>query len=231
MFVMLRRLWFIMPCLLLGLGSLQAQEHAPAGHAPPLSPQAEQPQGVEHSPNKEGPNLLGIQAELGIWTLVVFVLLCLILRKAAWKPMLEGLHKREQNILSAIEDAKRARQEADALRQQFQAEMAKVHEQAAAIVEKARQDAKQLTEKMIAEARADIQEERERLHRDLQTAKDQALQELWNQTAQLATMIASKAVQRQLSVDDHRRLVDESLAELSQRSGDWKRQRVAGAVL
>ena len=67
---------------------------------------------------------------------------------------------------------------------------------------------------MIAKARAEIQAERERLRREIEMARDQALQELWKQAADLATMISAKAIRRQLSAEDHRRLVDEALTEL-----------------
>lgn len=181
---------------------------------------------VEELIAEKQPNLLALKWELGLWTFVVFGLLCLILKKTAWGPMLQGLHKREQSILSAIEDAKRARSEADALRQQFQAEMAQAQDRVNAMIEEGRRNAQRTAEEETAKARAAIQEERERLHRELQLAKDQALQELWNQTAQLATMISSKAIRRQLSVDDHRRLVDEALAELTEHGNDWKHQQL-----
>ncbi len=172
------------------------------------------------------PNLLGLKWDLGLWTLVVFVLLCLILKKTAWGPMLEGLQKREHLILSAIEDAKKARAEADALRQQFQTEMAQAQDRVNAMIEEGRRNAQRTAEEETAKARAVMQEERERMHRELQLAKDQALQELWSQTARLATMISSKAIKRHLNEDDHRRLVDEALTELGQQSGNWKRQQL-----
>src|SRR5438034_11657544 len=57
-------------------------------------------------------NILAISWDLGLWTVVVFVLLLLVLRKLAWKPMLEGLHRREATIREAMEEAVRARDEA-----------------------------------------------------------------------------------------------------------------------
>src|ERR671936_824072 len=67
---------------------------------------------------KEGQEnpILSPRFDLGIWTLVVFALLLLVLRRFAWGPMLEGLQKREQNIRAAREDAERAREEAQRLR-------------------------------------------------------------------------------------------------------------------
>jgi F-type H+-transporting ATPase subunit b len=174
------------------------------------------------------PNPVSIKYDLGIWTLVVFGLLFLALRKVAWGPMLEGLHKREQGIRDAIAEAQKAREEAQQLRAQFRGEMDRAQEKVHEIMEAARNDARRLTEEMTTKARGEIQTERERLHREIELAKDQALQELWNQTAQLATLVSAKAIRRHLNADDHRRLVDEAIAEL--RQADKKMQREVVSV-
>jgi len=152
--------------------------------------------------------------DLGIWTIVVFGLLLIILGRYAWKPMIEGLHKREQTIQGAIDEAHKAREEARRLQEQWNQEMARAQEKVRDIHDEARRRAQQNADEMIARARADIQAERDRLRREIETARDQALHELWKYTAQLATEVSAKAIRRQLSPDDHRRLVDEALAEL-----------------
>src|SRR5579871_6830769 len=94
------------------------------------------------------------------------------------------------------------------------------------LMDEARGKARQLTEEELSKARMETQRERERLHREIGMARDQALQEIWNRTAQLATLVAAKAIHRELNVDDHRRLVDEAIAEL-QRAGNQRRREVA----
>ncbi len=169
---------------------------------------------IEHLEPDKPVNILDLKWDLSLWTLVVFGLLYFVLRKWAWKPMLEGLQKREENIRSAVEEAQRARDEAQRLRDQLQREVDKAHEKVRDILDQARRDAQHMTEEMVAKARAEIQADRDRLRREIETARDQALQDLWNRTAQLATMISAKAIRRQLTPEDHRRLVDEALAEL-----------------
>lgn len=169
-------------------------------------------------------NIMELKWDLGVWTLIVFLLLLLVLRKAAWKPMLEGLRNREESIRGAVEESHRARDEAQRLREQLQGEMNKAHEKVRDLLDEARRDAQQMTDDMVAKARGEIQSERERLHRDIGTARDQALQEIWNQTAQLATLVSAKAIRRELSHDDHRRLVDDALAELRQTGKERQRQ-------
>jgi F-type H+-transporting ATPase subunit b len=160
------------------------------------------------------PNIFGPAIDLGIWTLVVFILLLLILGRYAWGPMLQGLQRREQNIHNAIAEAQKAREEAQVLQAQWQKSMDAAQEKVREIHEEARRSASKLADDITAKARADIQTERERLHREIAMARDQALQELWNRTAQLATMVSAKAIKRQLTQEDHRRLVDEALSEL-----------------
>lgn len=162
--------------------------------------------------------------DLGIWTIVVFLGLFFVLRKYAWKPLLEGLDKREQRIHSALEEAKLARAETEKVRVELQKKMDAAAETVREMIEEARRDAKHTKDEMIAEARKEIQTERDRLHRELETAKDQALHELWSQSVQLATSISSKAVRRHLNEDDHRRLVDEAIAELKTAAAQGRRQ-------
>jgi len=151
---------------------------------------------------------------LGIWSIVVFVILLVVLKKYAWGPILEGLQKREHNIESAVRDAQQARDEAQRLRDQLQSEINHAHEKVRDILDEGRRHAQETTDEMIAKARTEIQAERDRLRREIEMARDQALQELWKQTAHLATMISAKAIRRQLTEEDHRRLVDEALTEL-----------------
>jgi F-type H+-transporting ATPase subunit b len=166
--------------------------------------------------------------DLGIWTLVVFLLLLFLLSKFAWKPMLEGLQKREQAIHDAVADAEHARAEAQRLRDQLQKEVNSAHEKVRDILDEGRRAAEQSTQEMISKARNEIQSERDRLRKEIGTARDQALQEIWNQTAQLATLISAKAIRRSLSSEDHRLLVNEALNELRQAGEDRQKSEIRG---
>lgn len=163
-------------------------------------------------------NPLDFKTDLGIWTAVIFVLLLVVLGKYAWGPMLEALKKREDSIRLAVDEAKLAREEMKRVRAECQADIAKSHEQVAKMMDQARRDAQQLIDDMRAKGTADIQTERLRLRREIDLARDQALQEIWTQAAQLATLISAKALGRAVTPDDHTRLVDEALAELRQRT-------------
>jgi F-type H+-transporting ATPase subunit b len=163
---------------------------------------------------EESPDVFGNALDLGIWTVVVFLVLLWVLSRYAWKPMLEGLKRREESIRSALEEAQRAREEAKTLQTRFEQEMNRAQEKVREVMDEARKDAQGMRDEMVARAKSEIQTERERLRHEIEMARDQALEQLWNQSAQLATMIAAKAIRRQLNVDDHRQLIDEAIAEM-----------------
>src|SRR5438552_4049412 len=79
--------------------------------------------------------------DLGIWTIVVFLVLLFVLGKYAWKPMLQGLEQREHSIQSAMEEAKKAKEEALALRNQLAEEAAKAQDKVRQVIDQARRDA------------------------------------------------------------------------------------------
>jgi F-type H+-transporting ATPase subunit b len=162
-------------------------------------------------------------ADLGIWTVVVFGIILLVLRRYAWKPILHGLQQRELAIQTALDEAHKARDEAARQRAQFDEQLNKANEQARQILDEARRAGERTTAEMIAEAHKKIQAEHERLQREMNLAYAQARRDLQTQAAQLATLVAGKVIRRHMNADDHRQLVEEALAELRQ-TGDGRQQ-------
>jgi F-type H+-transporting ATPase subunit b len=174
---------------------------------------------LEELKKEKEPNigdLAGLSWDLALWTVVVFLLLLFILRKVAWKPMLEGLQKREENIKSALEEAKRAHEESLKLRAEMTAQMAAAQDKVKATLDEARKDAQSMADDLINKAKSEITAERQRLNREVALARDQALEAISTHTAELATLVASKALGRGVAIDDQDRLIHEALADLGQ---------------
>jgi F-type H+-transporting ATPase subunit b len=182
----------------------------------------------------EEPDMLKPRFDLTIWTIVVFVLLLLVMRYVklpgssapAFVMMRDGLRKREHNIQSAIAEAQKAREDAQRLRDQMQQEIDKTQDKVREILDDARKNAQVTVDDMLGKARNEITAERDRLRREIDFARDQALQQLWTHTAQIAALISSKAIRRQMTADDHRQLVDEAIAELRQ-AGEGRQRELA----
>lgn len=171
-------------------------------------------------------DLFELKADLFIWTIVVFLLLFIILKKAAWGPILDGLKQREQNIAGALDAAKQAKLDAEKVQAELRRQLDENAQKVAGMIEEARRDAQHTKDEMVSAARAEIQTERERLRREIDTARDQALQDLWHRSADLATLISAKTIQRHLSPDDHRQLVDAALSDLKA-AGDQRQKEIS----
>src|SRR5262245_10328343 len=104
------RVWLtvLLSALLLASASPCLAEAAPK-KTEPVQAEADPPGSAAKSGEhkKEGEhaerNMFEQALDLGVWTLVVFLLLFAILYKWAWPPMLEGLAKRERDIAAAVE--------------------------------------------------------------------------------------------------------------------------------
>lgn len=193
-----------------------------------LRADAEPPEGVnagktDATHEKKDPNVFGEPSaliDLGIWTLVVFLLLLFVLNKAAWKPMLQGLQKREADIQGAKDSAEAASAEAAKLRAEREQELAKAREEAAKLREEARQIHSRAEAEGTKAGEANAAAMKERAVQEIETVKSQALHEIWRKAANLAVQASSKAIGRELTGDDHKRLIDQALAELKDAAKD-----------
>ena len=152
--------------------------------------------------------------DLGIYTLIVFVLLMVILGKFAWPNISAGLKKREAAILGAREEAAKAKSDAEELRVKLQKDYAEAQDKIRAMLDEARRDSEALRATEREAGAKEAQAERDRARREIQTEKEAVLQELYQQAVQLASTMSAKTIRRSLGADDHRRLLDESLAEI-----------------
>src|SRR5262249_59332216 len=123
--------------------------------------------------------------DLGIWTLVVFGILVFVLGRYAWGPMMAGLDKREATLRKTHEDADAAREEARLALAEVQSRLAKTNEEIRGMFDEARRDGQAVKDQMKAEAAAEIQAERERTRREIGTARDAALNDIYAQRGTL----------------------------------------------
>ncbi len=133
------------------------------------------------------------------WMTVAFGCVLLILKKYAWKPILNVLHQREMQLAQSFNDARRIEHEMtqlDALKTEKIAEAEKLH---ANIVAKAHTEAEQIImaakEKALAEAKI-ITDKADEM---VESYKKEALREVKNQLSALSLDIAEKVIHEEFS--------------------------------
>lgn len=154
-----------------------------------------------------------LKGDLAIFTFVVFLLLVVVLWKFAWGPISHGLERREHHIADQIAAAERANVEAKQMLAEYERKLASAQDEVKAIIEEARRDATTTQQDILARARADAAAEMDRAKREVQTAKDQALRELAETSANLAVELAGKILRAQLDAGQHAQLVSEALSQ------------------
>jgi F-type H+-transporting ATPase subunit b len=151
---------------------------------------------------------------LFFWQAVVFILLLLLLRKFAWKPILNAVNDREEGIKNALDSAEKAKLEM----QNLQADNQKLLKEARAEREAMLKEARDIKNKMIEDAKGQAKEEANKIVAQAQvtieTEKKAAIAELKAQVADLSINIAEKVMREELSNKDKQmKLVESMLSE------------------
>jgi F-type H+-transporting ATPase subunit b len=159
-------------------------------------------------------NPMALQPSLALWTVVVFLGLFFILSRFAWKPLSQALHQREEHLEHCLLQTEKARNESEQLLAEHRRLMSQAGDQVKALIEKAQKDAQASADEIVRLAQSEATASRERAERDIGTARDQALAEIWGQTANLAVSVAGRVLDKQMNEDEHRRLLDMAIKEL-----------------
>ncbi len=133
------------------------------------------------------------------WTLIAFLIVFIILRKYAWKPILSSLKARETSIASAIASAESMRAEMALMKNENEALLAQARDERAKMIK----EAKDMGAKMIGEAKDKARNEYDRIVAEAQIAiqqqKNAALTEVKNQVGNLVIEVSEKVLRRELA--------------------------------
>ncbi|MEJ7769514.1 MAG: F0F1 ATP synthase subunit B [Chitinophagaceae bacterium] len=143
--------------------------------------------------------LLLPQAGLLFWTLIAFIIVFLILKKFAWKPILNSLNEREKTITDSLATAEKVKAEMVLLKSENEALLVKAREERAMMIK----DAKDISDRMVSDAKERAKNEYDRILRDAQSAIEQqkmaALTDVKNQVGNLVIEVAEKVLRRELN--------------------------------
>lgn len=162
---------------------------------------------------KKGPlNLVYGEA---IWNLLIFLIVLAILAKFVFPVIRDGLKAREAKLEGDLTAAEKAKADAEASVAEYKAKIAEAQKEAQVVIDEAKKSAEQVAAKVKSDAESEIVKMKERATAEIESAKDAALGEVYAQTAELSTQIASRILKREINAQDQQQLVSDSLAELT----------------
>jgi F-type H+-transporting ATPase subunit b len=133
-----------------------------------------------------------------IWTLLAFIIVFFILKKFAWKPILNGLKERERGIADSLETADRVRAEMAQLKSENEELLAQAREERAAMLKEARD----IKDKIVNDAKEQAKTEASKIMVETQQAIEQqkmaAMTDVKNQVGKMVIEIAEKILRKEL---------------------------------
>ncbi|HEX6853395.1 MAG TPA: F0F1 ATP synthase subunit B [Candidatus Polarisedimenticolaceae bacterium] len=161
-----------------------------------------------------GGSLITPQFGLIFWTSLTFIILLLLLRRFAWKPILGALETRERQIREDIEQARRGREESEKILEENRTVLVQARRERAEAVEVGRKDAERLKAEILEEARRQRESLLAQTQQQIQAELRSARAELRKEAADLAIEAASRILARNLDDASQRKIVEDYLADL-----------------
>ncbi len=154
---------------------------------------------------------------LALWSLIIFLLFWLLMSKYAFKPMMEGLKKRETTISDALAEAQKAREEMANLKAENEQILAEAREERSKMLK----EAKDTKLSIINEAKEKAKEDAIRIttsaKQEIENEKKAALMEVKNEVGMMATEIAEKILRKELKGNpEHESFVNTLVGEFNQ---------------
>lgn len=151
---------------------------------------------------------------LFVWQTILFILLILLLKKFAWKPILNAVNEREEGIKNALAEADKARQEMQNINADNERILKEARTERDGMLKEAREIKNNLIEEAKEEAKTQGNKLIEQAKTSIQSEKLAAIADLKNQVAELSMNIAEKVVKDELSNKDKQlKLVEQMLKE------------------
>ncbi len=163
-----------------------------------------------------------IRPGLIFWTLVTFILVALILRAKAWRPILDLVAEREKQINLAIESAKRERAEAEKLLAEQKVAIADARREAAESLQRNKAEMDKFRDELMARSRKEAEELKAGAAREISAERQKALAEIKGISVDLALQIAEKLIAEKLDDHKHRLLAEQFIDQLPKQGSDLR---------
>ena len=153
---------------------------------------------------------------LFFWQSLIFIGLILLLRKFAWKPILDAVNERETSIKDAMNSAEEAKKEMASIQEDNQKVLKEARAEREALLKEARSNGADIVAQAKAEAKAEGDKIIAQAQESIQNEKRAAITELKNQVAQISLDIAEKVIDSELdSKEKQSKLVNQLIKDAS----------------
>ncbi|MBI9070434.1 MAG: F0F1 ATP synthase subunit B [Melioribacteraceae bacterium] len=158
--------------------------------------------------------LLDVAPGLMIWTTVTFILLLLVLKKLAWKPIINSLNERENFIKDSLEKAEKARADAEVLLEENRKNLARAEEDAQKVITQGREYSEKLKAQALEESKAEAKKMIEDATLNIDRKTQEAFSKLKDQIVDIAVDASEKIIRENLDKEKQKNIVDKYIDDL-----------------
>lgn len=158
---------------------------------------------------------LGISFPNILFQLVNFLIFLWVLYRLLFKPVVAMLERRRERIAESLAEADRLRRQVEQEQAEFRAELDSARAEAQRIREEASRRAEAMRARELEQARAEAERLRSDAAAEIDRSRAQAAEELRSRTAELVLSATSRVLDRTIDDSEHRRIVEEAIAEVS----------------
>ena len=163
---------------------------------------------------QEAPNPILPETNELIWGGLSFLILFLLLAKFGFPAVKKGMDARTERISNSLDEAEQAKVEAQSVLEDYQRQLADARNEAARIIEEARQTADNLRREQESRLQAELDEMRERAAEQNRLASERVMTEVGDEVKSLAIELAEKVVEANLDREANMRIIESYLASV-----------------
>ena len=167
---------------------------------------------------------MDVQELVGIvpWTFIAQIcnlfLQVYLIKRFLLKPINEVLAKRKAMADAQLQDAAKAKDEAQAMKDEYEKNMADAKNKASEILINAQRNASIQSEEILKQANAQAVAIKEKAKSDIDQEKRKAVNEIKDEIGGMTVDIAGKVIEREIRKEDHKKLIDDFIANVGEAS-------------
>lgn len=155
------------------------------------------------------PDLLNTSLQI-----IATIILLVVLTRFLYHPINNLLKKRSETIEADLASARSEKEQAVQLKAEYEANLLQANNEAKGIVDVSRERGEQLKQQIVEEAHVEVKSIKARASKDIEREREEAQREMKDQIAEIAMLVASKVIEKNMDTQVQQNLIDQFIDEV-----------------
>lgn len=160
------------------------------------------------------PKVIDVSGQMFFWTLGTFLVMAFVLKRIAWKPILENLDKRESYIRESVENAEKVGREFASIESKRHEVISEADDKAKDIISRARKAGLEAERVIKDKAKEEAGILMENAEREIRSAREKAQADLKRESVDTAIALAGKLIAENLDTGKNRELTEKLIGRM-----------------